>query len=205
MNYLISMVVDLQKKYVQPIPMPDVLMVPGESKAHAWAIKVLDGGVPAKLSGYTVSAKFERADGYMREIGGTLDGNTAIIVLDQYVYAIPGVLRGQFFISAADRKIALVEAYFNVRLDISGNIVLSIDEISYHPTEGLIVYHGSSFFDVSATSAVEGDVRDGKTFFRADGKFAEGSADFSETITGVTVTETLISGEDYELTISGGA
>lgn len=202
MNYLIQMTIDLKKRYEQPLTMPDVLMVPGENAAHVWEITVLDGKQPADLTGYTATARFERADGFMREVSGTVSGSIASVTFDGPVYSVPGLLRGQFFVSKGTQVIALVEAFFEVRPDINGDTVLTVEDVLYYADEGRISYGGMSFYDVSGVTATETDVRDGKTFVRADGTLTEGNASFDATITGGTVTATLISGDDYELTIS---
>lgn len=202
MNYLIQMTIDLKKRYEQPLTMPDVLMVPGENAAHVWEITVLDGKESADLTGYTATARFERADGFMREVSGTVSGNVASVTFDAPVYSVPGLLRGQFFATKDTQVIALIEAFFEVRPDINGDTVLTLGDVLYYAHEGRMTYAGKSFYDVSGVTAEPGDVRDGKRFLAADGTMMLGSADYEGDITGATVTETLISGDDYELTIS---
>lgn len=202
MQYVIKMTVDLQKRYEEPITMPNVLMVPGENNAHRWEIAVLENGEAVDLSECEVYARFERADGYIRDISGSADGNVASVVFDKPLYTIPGVLRGQFFVAKSTEAMALVEAYFNVRMDITGNVALTVDDVVYYPDEGRIIYDAGSYYDVSETTAVQGDVRDGKAFYLSDGTLATGDADFEVTITGGTVTATQVSGDDYELTIT---
>lgn len=202
MYYLISMTANLRQKHQPYVPAPYALMVPGENAAHVWEITVLDGKQPAALTGYTATARFERADGFMREVSGTVSGNVARVTFDGPVYSVPGLLRGQFFVSKDTQVIALVEAFFEVRPDINGDTVLTVEDVLYYADEGRISYSGISYYDVSDATAVETDVRDGKTFVRADGVLSEGNASFDATIAGGTVTATLISGDDYELTIS---
>lgn len=201
MQYVIKMTVDLQKRYEEPITMPNVLMVPGENNAHRWEIAVLENGEAVDLSECEVYARFERADGYIREVSGSADGNVASVIFDKPLYTIPGVLRGQFFVAKSTEATALVEAYFNVRMDITGNVALTVDDVVYYPNERRIIYDGDSFFDISDTTAIQSDVRDGKQFYLPDGTLAMGDADFSVTIQGVSVSEQLISGTDYELLI----
>lgn len=202
MYYVISMTANLRRKHQPYVPAPHALMVAGENAAHIWEITVMDGNQPADLSGYTANAKFERADGFMREVSGTVSGNVASVILDAHVYSVPGLLRGHFFVTKNTQVIALVEAFFEVRPDINGNTVLTVEDVLYYADEGRMGYNGKSFYDVSGTTAVETDVRDGKAIYRADGTLVEGNASYAATITGGTVTATLISGDDYELTIS---
>ena len=62
MNWTISQTVDLSRGYT-PVVWPDALMVSGDVGAHTWRVKVLDGGVPADLSGAAVTGYFVREDG----------------------------------------------------------------------------------------------------------------------------------------------
>lgn len=204
MNYLIQMTIDLKKRYEQPLTMPDVLMVPGENAAHVWEITVMDGKQPADLTGYTATARFERADGFMREVSGEVSGNVASVTFDGPVYSVPGLLRGQFFVTKDTQVIALVEAFFEVRPDINGDTVLTIEDVLYYADEGRMNYGGMSFYDVSGTTATEGDVRDGKLFRQADGTLAAGNADFAVTVTGLNVTAELIEDDDYNIIVTSG-
>lgn len=201
MQYIIPMQIDLQKPYRDPVTMPDVLMVPGENKGHVWQLAVYSGGEEVSIDG-SVYALFERADHSVHEVAGTRAGNIASVEFDAPLYAVPGILRGQLFVQTNTETTAMVEAYFNVRMDMNGDIILSVDEVRYFPGNGKIQYAGISYFDVSGTTATQDDVRDGKTFYAADGVLTTGGADMAVTVTGATFTATLVEGEDYDIAVS---
>ncbi len=203
MPWMISHYINLDKPYKNVSHLEDVLLVPGSDRGHVWRVTVENDGGPVDLSGYTVTAKFQRfPDGNQFEILGDASGNVAQVVFNSLVYTVPGLLRGVLFVSKDAQEIPLVEAYFDVRDNFSGDVTLNTDQIVYYPDAGKIVYDGANYVNVSGVTATETDVRDGKTFVRADGTLTEGNASFDATITGGTVTATLISGNDYELTIS---
>lgn len=203
MPWMISHYINLDKPYKNVSHLEDVLLVPGSDRGHVWRVTVENDGGPVDLSGYTVTAKFQRfPDGNQFEVLGDASGNVAQVAFNSLVYTVPGLLRGVLFASDGARDIPLVEAYFDVRDNFTGNVTLNTDQIVYYPDAGKVYYDGVNYFDVSGVTATETDVRDGKTFARADGTLTEGNASFDATITGGTVTATLISGDDYELTIS---
>lgn len=203
MPWIISHYINLDKPYKNVSHLEDVLLVPGSDRGHVWHVTVENDSGPVDLSGYTVTAKFQRfPDGNQFEILGEASGNVAQVVFNSLVYTVPGLLRGVLFASDGARDIPLVEAYFDVRDNFTGDVTLNTDQIVYYPDAGKIVYDGVNYVNVSGVTATETDVRDGKTFVRADGVLSEGNASFDATITGGTVTATLISGDDYELTIS---
>lgn len=203
MPWMISHYINLDKPYKNVSHLEDVLLVPGSDRGHVWHVTVENDGGPVDLSGYTVTAKFQRfPDGNQFEILGDASGNVAQVVFNSLVYTVPGLLRGVLFVSKDAQEIPLVEAYFDVRDNFTGDVTLNTDQIVYYPDAGKIVYDGANYVNVSGVTATETDVRDGKTFVRADGTLTEGNASFDATITGGTVTATLISGDDYELTIS---
>lgn len=203
MPWMISHFINLDKPYKNVSHLEDVLLVPGGDGGHVWRVTVEDNAGPVDLTGYAVTAKFQRfPDGNQFEVSGSASGSVAQVVFSSLVYTVPGLLRGVLFVSKNGQDIPLVEAYFDVRYNFTGDVTLNTDQIVFYPDAGRIAYNGTNYFDVSDTTATETDVRDGKMFFRADGALVEGNASFDATITGGTVTATLISGEDYELTIS---
>jgi hypothetical protein len=203
MPWMISHYINLDKPYKNVSHLEDVLLVPGSDRGHVWHVTVENDSGPVDLSSYTVTAKFQRfPDGNQFEILGDASGNVAQVVFNSLVYTVPGLLRGVLFVSKDAQEIPLVEAYFDVRDNFTGDVTLNTDQIVYYPDAGKIVYDGANYVNVSGVTATETDVRDGKTFVRADGTLTEGNASFDATITGGTVTATLISGDDYELTIS---
>lgn len=205
MPWMISHYINLDKPYKNVSHLEDVLLVPGSDRGHVWRVTVENDGGPVDLSGYTVTAKFQRfPDGNQFEILGDASGNVAQVVFNSLVYTVPGLLRGVLFASDGARDIPLVEAYFDVRDNFIGNVTLNTDQIVYYPDAGKVYYDGVNYFDVSGTTATEGDVRDGKLFLQADGTLVTGNADFAVTVTGLNVTAELIEDDDYEIIVTSG-
>lgn len=205
MAWKISHYVNFNKPYENVSHLEDVLLVPGGNAGHVWDVTVEDGGAPADLSGYTAEARFQRFPyGNQFAIQGSVDGNAAQVIFNSLVYAVPGLLRGVFFLVNGAVEIPVIEAYFDVRDNFTGNVSLSEDQIVYYPDAGRIAYDGKNYYDVSGTTAETGDVRDGKVFRKADGTLATGNADFAVTIEGLSVTAELIEDEDYEIIVTSG-
>lgn len=203
MAWKISHYVNFNKPYKNVSHLEDVLLVPGGNAGHVWAVTVEDGGAPADLSGYTAEARFQRfPDGNQFVIDGSVDGNAAQVTFNSLVYAVPGLLRGVFFLISGAVEIPVIEAYFDVRDNFTGDVSLSEDQIVYYPESGRIAYNGDDYFDISDTTAVQTDVRDGKVFYLADGTQATGDASFDVTASGLTVTAQLVEGDDYEIIVS---
>lgn len=195
--------VNLDRPYKGVSHMEDVLLVPGGENGHRWRVTVINADGPVDLTGWSVYAKFQRVNGgNWMQVNGSAAENVAEVVFNVLCYSVPGVMRGVFYVENGNQVIPLIEAYFNVRETFGGDMALTVDQIVYMPDDALIMFDGIKYNDVSATTAVQGDVRSGKTFYLADGTLATGDTDFEVTITGSTVTATLISGDDYELTIS---
>lgn len=195
--------VNLDQPYKGVSHMEDVLLVPGGENGHRWRVTVINADGPVDLTGWSVYAKFQRVNGgSWMQVEGDAAGNVAEVVFNELCYSVPGVMRGVFYIESGQQILPLIEAYFNVRETFGGNMALTVDQIMYMPAQNIVRYNGIDYRAVSGTTAVQGDVRDGKTFYLPDGTEGTGDADFEVTLTGGTVTETLISGDDYELTIS---
>ena len=203
MPWIISHFINLDKPYKNVSHLEDVLLVPGGDGGHVWRVTVENNAGPVDLTGYAVTAKFQRfPDGNQFEVSGSASGSVAQVVFSSLVYTVPGLLRGVLFVSKNGQDIPLVEAYFDVRDNFTGDVTLNTDQIVFYPDAGRIAYNGTNYFDVSGTTATQDDVRDGKTFFGADGVLTTGSADMAVTVTGATFTATLIDGEDYDIAVS---
>ena len=88
-QWTINQTVDLHKGVRTPQVWPEALMLCGDDRAHVWRVRVLDGGVPATLTG-SVTGYFVRADGVTVSVTGTLVGNVASVVLKSGCYAADG-------------------------------------------------------------------------------------------------------------------
>lgn len=113
----------------------EVLMVPGDNKAHTWQVIVRDGYVDADLSGKSCYAYFVRKDNVKVLVNGTITGNVCSVTLDSTCYAEPGFLRAVMILSATDETIAIYEKTFRVNPALPdqtvdpGETIPSIDDL----------------------------------------------------------------------------
>jgi len=114
MNWTINQTVDLSRGYT-PVVWPDALMVSGDVGAHTWRLTVLDNGVPADLSGATITGYFVREDGVTVAVAGTVLGNAASVVLAQNCYAVAGRLGGVLRMEVSDKTVTLSSVIFTVK------------------------------------------------------------------------------------------
>lgn len=66
----------------------------GDKKAHTWKVECVVNDVPADLTGYTAHGYFIRTDKGTVIVDATITDNVVTCVLDEYCYAIEGVLKG---------------------------------------------------------------------------------------------------------------
>ena len=114
MNWTISQTVDLSRGYT-PVVWPDALMVSEDVGAHTWRVKVLDGGVPADLSGAAVTGYFVREDGVTVAVAGSVSGHTVSVTLAQNCYAVPGRLGGVMRMVVSGKTVTLSSVIFTVK------------------------------------------------------------------------------------------
>lgn len=202
MNWTIHQKIDLQGQYKQHYVLDDELLVPGDNGGHVWEIEVMDGGVPANLSGYSCQGKFMRADGAVPTVTGSISGNVVRVKFSSSVYVYPGQLRAVVLLTKGSEVVAICETYFFVSETLNGNgaIIVPADEIVYTPTRQ-IVYQSRRFMDTSDSTATVDDVRSGKTFYDANGEKRTGNANMVVDGSG-TATAVLISGDDYRIVYS---
>ena len=122
MNWTISQTVDLSRGYT-PVVWPDALMVSGDVGAHTWRLTVLDNGVPANLSGATITGSFLRADGNTVLVSGTVSGNIASVTLTDACYAVEGKLVGTMRAVISGATVTLAAVVYTVKLLTSGDVV----------------------------------------------------------------------------------
>ena len=122
MNWTINQTVDLSRGYT-PVVWPDALMVSGDVGAHTWRLTVLDNGVPADLSGATITGSFLRADGNTVLVSGSVSGNIAIVTLTDVCYAVEGKLVGTMRAVISGATITLAAVVYTVKLLTSGDVV----------------------------------------------------------------------------------
>ena len=134
LRWTIKQIVDLSQGYQCGV-VPDVLMIPGDEQAHTWTVEIMENGQAVDLSGCTVNAFFVRGDGKTVFIVGSVDANSASVVLAHECYAIAGLLRGIMKILKSDSVVSICEAFFTVRESIPGqyidpgDVVPSIEDI----------------------------------------------------------------------------
>ena len=122
MNWTINQTVDLSRGYT-PVVWPDALMVSGDVGAHTWRLTVLDNGVPADLSGATITGSFLRADGNTVLVSGTVSGNIASVTLTDVCYAVEGKMKGTIKMTKSGAVITLAAVIFTVSLFTSGSVI----------------------------------------------------------------------------------
>lgn len=123
-NWLIEQTIDLQRpKDARPGGVePRVLTVVGDDHGHVWRVTVLDGGVPAELTG-TVEGWFQRADGATVVVVGTLSGHVASVTLADACCAVEGPMVGMIRVSGTGGAVTLAERRFLVRRGKTDSIV----------------------------------------------------------------------------------
>ena len=95
----------------------------GDNNAHSWSVEVLDGGIPADLSGYSSSAYFIRADGNTVLAEGAISGNTVSIDLPQSCYSVPGVVSGVLKITKTGSTVTVGAIKFSVSASTTDTLV----------------------------------------------------------------------------------
>lgn len=115
MSWILKQEIDLQRGYKGPQVWPDALMVSGDDKAHTWRVKVLDGGVPADLSGAAVTGYFVREDGVTVAVPGVVGGHIVSVTLAQNCYAVAGRLGGVLRMVLAGKTVTLSSVVFTVK------------------------------------------------------------------------------------------
>ena len=101
----------------------EALQVVGDQGAHTWRIRVLDGGIPSVLTGYSATAYFIRADGGTVTVPGIVSGNEVSAVLPQACYAVPGPLIGIMRLLKPGSVTSLGRMYTRVLDGISGILI----------------------------------------------------------------------------------
>lgn len=122
MNWTINQTVDLSRGYT-PVVWPNALMVSGDVGAHTWRLTVLDNGVPADLSGATITGNFLRDDGATVKVTGSVSGNIASVTLTDACYAVEGKLVGTMRAVISGATITLAAVVYTVKLLTSGDVV----------------------------------------------------------------------------------
>ena len=94
-NWKIKRTIDLSNASLEVVQ-PDKfleLMVPGDHQAHTIEITVMDGGVPADLTGYGSCAYFIRSNGsdYVR-VTGSISDNVVSLTMASECYAYSGAM-----------------------------------------------------------------------------------------------------------------
>lgn len=126
-NWILEQTIDLSHPRAEHLgAQPDLLMLPGDNKAHTWRVVCLRDGAAATLSGLTVVGYFLRQDGSTVAVPGTVSGNVCSVTLAQACYAYPGNIRAAIRCTetASGTRITLAERVFTVRRSIdSGDII----------------------------------------------------------------------------------
>ena len=101
-----------------------LLAYPGNAAAHGWRVTVRENGYPYIMSGHTITAYLQRADGNTVLVQGTANGNVAQVVFPAEVYAVPGVVHGIINATVSGQSTTALDAVsFTVRPNLTGNII----------------------------------------------------------------------------------
>lgn len=93
---------------------PDALMCVGDSGAHIWRVRVLQGGLPADLSASAAEALIVRADGTTVSVQAAIAEDTIDARLSADCYAVAGELRAVMRLRSSDALISIAAAQFRV-------------------------------------------------------------------------------------------
>lgn len=134
MNWHFEQKVDLQHPS-GVVSYPDPLMAQGDHLAHTWHVQVYSGGRPMDLTGYAVTAYFDRSDGKMVPVMGSAVGHVASVELPQSVYVAAGPLTGLLRAGKDGQIITLAAGRWNVRrgpgdeIVDPGHVVPTVEEL----------------------------------------------------------------------------
>ncbi len=158
MNWHFEQKVDLQ----QPsgvLSYPDLMMAQGDHLNHTWRIQVYSGGRPMDLTGYAVTAYFDRSDGKMVPVVRSAVGHVSSVALPQSVYVAAGPLTGLLRAGKDGQIITLAAGRWNVRRGPGDEIVdprrvvSSLEELLAKIGEMKVQTQAASNADAAATSA----------------------------------------------------
>lgn len=144
------------------------LAYPGNANAHGWRVTVYNNGLPADLSGHTITAYFKRPDGNVVLVQGTVNNNVATVVLPAEVYALTGLVKAAMDASASgEGTTPLSGISFTIRENLTGNIIdpgsvipASIDDLLAMISE---MRDATDAAEAAATKAVRYDSSQGLT------------------------------------------
>lgn len=134
-NWIIGQVVDLQGGLHGLHVWHEALLFPGDNLGHTWQVKVLSGGKPVDMTGFSVQGNFLRADGNTVPVFGSVSGDTVSVTLTQECYAVPGDLQAFLTVSRSGRKfeISAMTLYVGAGPSDSyvnpGNVIPNLSEL----------------------------------------------------------------------------
>lgn len=82
----------------------------GDKSAHAWTVTVMENGMTANITGYTVVVYAMRPDGKRVLVKGGVAGNMAFAYLPQECYALTGTVLAILRVSDGTRTVTLARA-----------------------------------------------------------------------------------------------
>jgi len=109
----------------------------GDKKAHTWKVECVVNDVPADLTGYTAHGYFIRTDKGTVIVDATITDNVVTCVLDEYCYAVEGVLKGALRIENTTTGENVTIGAMSVRLTASstdsiidtGDVIPSLSDL----------------------------------------------------------------------------
>lgn len=129
--------VDLQAH--QQVRSIGTLLNQGDSKAHEIVLYLYNGTEAAALDGYTVSGDFDRADGHVVPLTGSIQGNAVTVSLSGACYAVQGYSVLTVKLEGMQESRTVFKATANIDPESNGELVKDEAYITFGEMVGEVV------------------------------------------------------------------
>lgn len=118
---------------------PVTLLMQGDNQANVIELTLMDGAMPASLSGYTATVYLQRADGVRVRCPGSVSGNVATVPLQAECYSVPGQYAAVMKLSGPNELRTVLRLSGYVESDGQGAIIDPSGSIpSYEDLERIV-------------------------------------------------------------------